>query len=127
VIDIITFSRNLADLRDVPFQEMLEIVETHAGQISDDLDLYDAETGQLTDAGEQLLRDQIIDEAPNATREVLDELRSAQGAVDAAEENLARRDAAIRKALSEGTPVREIVEITELSRQRVYQIRDGVR
>jgi len=117
----------LAEERDVPAADMLEIVRTYAGQISDDADLYDPETSEVTDAGAEVIIGSIASAAFYTEPSVLDELVEAQTDVDRQDERLGRRDAALRKALSEGVPVREIVEHTGLSRERVYQIRDGRR
>lgn len=116
-----------AEERDVPVADMLEIVKVYAGQISDDTDLYDVETGEISDAGAELIIGSIASAALYNSASVLDDLVEAQGDVDRQDERLSRRDSLLRKALSEGIPVREIVEHTGLSRERVYQIRDGRR
>lgn len=199
-----TLAAQLADERDVPTPEMTAIVEAYASQISDDPDLYDAETGEISNTGAELITTQIAEAALTSEASALDELMDAQAGigqandtttakfearmrddvssdasgnvprygvwnkatnawhgaeaglpyitltpeqaqlvarrrnridkvahaqadVDQQDERLARRDAAIRSALSEGVPVREIVAHTGLSRERVYQIRDGRR
>ena len=114
----------LADERDVPLTEMFEIVRAYADQFDDE---YDCETGELTDAGAQVIIEQMAAAAFTIVPSMLDEIAAAQALVDAAEDNLLARDTSIRAALSEGVPVREIVAHTGLSRERVYQIRDGRR
>lgn len=52
------------------------------------------------------------------------DLATARERVAAAEEKLAR---VIRIALHNGLPATEIAELAGISRQRVYQIRDGKR
>ena len=58
---------------------------------------------------------------------VLDTLAEAQRTLDSvtaeAEECRAARDRAIRDALAAGTPVPQVVAVTGLSRERVYQIK----
>lgn len=89
--------------------------------------MCDAEAGELTDAGAEVVIGSIASAALYNSSSVLDELMDAQADVGRHEEQLSRRDAALRKALSEGIAVREIAERTGLSRRRVYQIRDGRR
>lgn len=120
-------AERLAEERDVPVPEMLEIVRVYAGQLADDTDLYDVETGELSDTGVELIITSVAESALYTTASVLDELVQAQDDVNRQEDRLSRRDAAIRAALKEAVPVREIVEHTGLSRERVYQIRDGRR
>lgn len=97
-------------------------------------DGYEIESGELTDEAVGVLTSQAHDTwgpalaAPEQeAADARDELRSAQTLVDAHEGNLSRRDAAVRRALAAGIPVRDIVRETELTRSRVYQIRDGRR
>ncbi|MBF6315066.1 hypothetical protein [Nocardia farcinica] len=52
---------------------------------------------------------------------LLDEIADAAAAIKTAS---ARRDEAIRKAITNGVAVSKIAEAAELSRERVYQIRD---
>lgn len=127
MISLNDLAAQIADERDVPVADMLEIVKTYAGQISGDSDLYDAETEELTDDGAEVIIGSIASAALHNESSVLDELMDAQADVNRQPERLTRRDNAVRKALAEGTPVREIVEHTGLSRERVYQIRDGRR
>ncbi len=126
MISLSNLADQLADERDVPSADMLAIIEAYAGQINDDADLYDREAGELTDAGAELIVTQLAS-AAFSTGSMLDEIIEAQTLVDAAEQNREARDATIRAALKEGVPVREIVAHTGLSRERVYQIRDGRR
>lgn len=56
--------------------------------------------------------------------EATEALRDAQAALDEAE---ARRDAAVRLAVERGCRVIDVAEAAEVTRGRVYQIRDGVR
>lgn len=126
MISLSNLAEKLADERDVLAADMLAIVEAYAGQINDDPDLYNAEAGELSDTGAEIITDQIAG-AVWAEPSLLDELMAAQAEVDQQTERLSRRDAAVRKAMAEGVPVREIVEHTGLTRFRVYQIRDGRR
>jgi hypothetical protein len=127
--NIDTLTAQLADERDVPLADMGAIVEAYASQISDDTDLYDVETGEISDAGAELIIASVASAAIHNVTTVLDDLMDAQAeaSLDRQDERLSRRDNLLRKALAEGTPVREIVELTGLSRERVYQIRDGRR
>ncbi|OBA51628.1 hypothetical protein A5789_27210 [Nocardia sp. 852002-51101_SCH5132738] len=58
------------------------------------------------------------------TLEDLDVIADAMERMDSA---LDDRDAAIRRAIRKGVPVREIAAAARLSRERIYQIRDGRR
>lgn len=120
-------AEKIAEERDVPVPEMLEIVRVYAGLIADDTDLYDVEADEFSDAGAELIVTSVTESALYTTASVLDDLAEAQEDVDRQEDRLRRRDAAIRAALKEGVSVREIVKRTGLSRERVYQIRDGRR
>lgn len=99
-----------------------------------DEDLYDTETGQLTEAGEAVIRDQIAADYHGATpvayrhddllagiREAADQIAEHQRLAD---EWMRRRDELIRSAIREGVRVSAIADAAGLDRQRVYQIRD---
>lgn len=60
-------------------------------------------------------------------RPVLSELADAQHAVNLHEQQLARRDKAVRSAVEADVPVIRIADMTGLTRGRIYQIRDGRR
>lgn len=58
---------------------------------------------------------------------VLEDLEAAQGRVNEHADELIQRDDAIRASLGSGMTVMDVVNRTGLSRERVYQIRDGRR
>lgn len=58
---------------------------------------------------------------------VLEELEAAQNRVNRHETELGQRDEAIRAGLASGLSAMDMVNRTGLVRQRIYQIRDGVR
>lgn len=131
MIAIDTLAIELSDLYDIELEAARADVTAFADQISDEPQLYDIDGGNaLSDTGADLIRDQMSTVYGSGSidmDEARDELRSAQILVDVADEQLGRRDAAVRNALAKSVPVKDIVADTGLSRQRVYQIRDGRR
>lgn len=128
MIELRDLTADLADKYDTDTAAMREAVETYAGQISDDADLWDADAGELTEAGEEIVRGSVAAwQGDDRAIGALTELEDAQADVDKHEEQIARRDAAIRAAIKGLVPVTRIAEMTRLSRGRIYQIRDGRR
>lgn len=83
--------------------------------------------GPWTRDGNYLMANPLYHEAPLAVRpavaDALAALQAAPKPIEAAE----RRDEAVRNALAEGISVAHVRAVTDLSRARVYQIRDGHR
>lgn len=129
MIELRVLAADLADKYDTDTAAMLEAVRTYAGQVSGDADLWDAEAEELTEAGEEIVRGSVAawqgDEG--AQDAALAELAEAQADVDKHDEQIARRDAAIRAAVKQSVSALRIAEMTGLSRGRIYQIRDGRR
>jgi len=57
-------------------------------------------------------------------REIADAARAERAARERADAAAHERDELIRRALAAGVRVAEIVQVTGLHRQRIYQIRD---
>lgn len=125
MIELRDLAADLADKYDTDTAAMLEAVTTYAGQISDDSDLWDADAEELTEAGEEIVRGSVAAwQGDDRAIDALTELGDAQADVDKHDEQIARRDAAIREAIKDLVPVAQIAEMTRLSRGRIYQIRD---
>lgn len=129
MIELRDLADELAEQYDTDRTAMLEAVTTYAGQISDDTDLWDADTDELTEDGEEIVRGSIAAWQGDtiATDTILSELTEAQDAVNLHDEQTARRDGAVRAAIAATVPVIRIAEMTGLTRARIYQIRDGRR
>lgn len=130
----------LATKHDIDRAAAKAAIETYAGQLSDDATLYDETSGDLTDAGADLVRDQFAadyDGQPTPGNvganhvELRDEIKaSMQRANELAQERddeIARRDDLIRAAIKGGVRVEDIAQDVGLKRARIYQIRDGRR
>jgi hypothetical protein len=90
------------------------------------IDACDIDTdtdGTPLDSQWQILADVLGAPDPSNTSE-LAEVTAAANRITAAEQD---RDNAIRKALTAGYPVISIAKAADLSRARIYQIRDGRR
>ena len=94
-----------------------ETIDTLAGQINDDLALYDPATERVTEAGAELIRDQV-----RSGGSVGAELDEVVDAAQALAEAKSRRDAAVRAAFDEGVPRTRIAVAAGVNRSRVYQI-----
>jgi hypothetical protein len=63
--------------------------------------------------------------SPKAALRDVERATKARRRVDGdAREAMARQAAAIRSAIASGVPISELVRVTELTKQRIYQIRD---
>lgn len=110
-------------------------VDTYAGQIADDPDLYNDDV--LTEAGADLIAQQFAADydaaAPGAAAHT--ELRDAiTGTVTRIndltarrDEAISQRDALIRQAVAAGVRIEDIAVDAQLKAARIYQIRDGRR
>jgi len=113
-------------------------VTTLIDQISDDADMYNADTNTLTEGGLAILRAQLATETP--TDQTLDELAEATAAFSLADDAAdaasaawdtakrerddarARRNAAIRAAVAYGHPKSKVAAAADLSREMLYRI-----
>lgn len=96
----------------------LHTINTLCGQLADDPDLYNADTDTITDAGLEILADQI-----NATNPAGDDmLIDIEDATAARNEANERWQAAIFAAFACGRRRTKIAEAASISRERVYQI-----
>jgi hypothetical protein len=102
-----------------------DAVSVIADQLADDPDLYDSETGEISDAGMDLIRAQFADGDDNRTGLLDDVVAAAEAfrrADEAADEALRVRDAAIRDAVAYGHKRTHVAKAGEISRERLYQI-----
>lgn len=128
MIELRDLAADLADKYDTDTAAMREAVETYAGQISDDPNLWDTGAEELTEAGEEIVRGSVAAwQGGDEQVAVLTVLADAQADVDRQDERIARRDAAVRAAIKQQVPVARIASLTSLTRGRIYQIRDGRR
>lgn len=128
MIEIRDLAAELADKYDTDTAAMLEPVQTYAGQINDDPELWDEDAEELTLAGANIVRGAVAVWMGDDSQEALvSELMEAQEDVNKQEERLERRDAAVRAAMKGPMSADWIAQLTGLSRARVYQIRDGRR
>lgn len=112
-------------------------VDTYAGQISDDPDLYDG--GVLTEAGADIIARQFAADydtaAPGtvtrAHAELRDQITETARRIDdltaRRDETISERDGLIRQAIAAGVRVDDIAADARLKPARIYQIRDGRR
>jgi hypothetical protein len=135
IVRLETLALEMSEKYDIELQAARVDVASYHEQIADDdaLSAYDEDNGfAVTEEGAEIIRAQMatVYETGNFEQQAqdalarLDEASTRVKALDAALED---RDTAIRHALSIGLPVRVVVQHTELSRGRVYQIRDGRR
>lgn len=104
-----------------------ETIVTLAGQISDDPDLWNDDTQTLTQAGLDLLREQIgvhFNPADQTLEELAEATEAYRLASDAADDARARRDAAVRAAVKYGHPKSRVATAAEISREMLYRIID---
>ncbi|MBF6584448.1 hypothetical protein IU414_06700 [Nocardia farcinica] len=120
---IADLARQITDRTDIDYDAALTLATTYAVQCGyTDL----PEGGQAPHAEVSAEDAAFILEAAGVAAEIepptlLDEIADAAAAIKTAS---ARRDEAIRKAITNGVAVSKIAEAAELSRERVYQIRD---
>ncbi len=107
----------------------LSIVEVYVGQIADDPDLWNPDTLQLTDEGEQVVTAAVL----AANEQDLYSTHNAallEAIATTAKEILERtheRDSLIRAAMKTELPRAKIAAAADLTEARLYQIRDGRR
>lgn len=113
-----------------------DVVRVHVDQISDDLELWNAETGELTPAGVDLVTAAITESYATglhatAAQQLLEQIADEAAAIAVAERVAAaateRRDQLIRSALRTELPRAAIADAARLKPARLYQIRDGRR
>ncbi len=113
-----------------------DVVQVHVNQIADDVDLYDSETHELTDAGAALVAEVVAQSYAHGVvstkaDNLLALIDAERGAIEAAEEEVRerteRRDELIRAALRTELPRRMIADAAGVKEARLYQIRDGRR
>lgn len=109
---------------DIDYAAARDAVDVYAGQL-------DAPDGDLSDENAEHIRQALAAELNVASHAPLDAVinataNKANAELDAEEADRAWRDA-IRAAVSAGERVVEIAEAAGISRDRVYQIRDGRR
>lgn len=120
---IAALARRITDRTGVDYDAALTLATTYAVQCGyTDL----PEGGQAPYAEVSAEDAELILEAAGVASEIepptlLDDLADAVAAIKTA---TTRRDEAIRKAITNGVSVSKIAEAAELSRERVYQIRD---
>lgn len=113
-----------------------EVVRVHVDQISDDPDLWNAETDELTAAGVELVTGAVAESYAGgyhatAAQRLLDQIADEAAAIEAAERAVAeateRRDELVRAALRTELPRAAIADAAGVKPARLYQIRDGRR
>lgn len=114
----------IGDTMDIDYAAARDAVDVYAGQL-------DAPDGDLSDENAEHIRQALAAELNVASHAPLDAVinataNKANAELDAEEADRAWRDA-IRAAVSAGERVVEIAEAAGISRDRVYQIRDGRR
>lgn len=126
------YAQGVAENWDIPVDVAREHITACVEQIADDPDLWDAENEKIRRDGEYIIARKLQDvfmsrEADAAMAEV----RSATAKVESLTSELDNakqyRDAKIRTAIQRGKSVADLTQATGLSRERVYQIRDGRR
>jgi hypothetical protein len=113
-----------------------DVVRVHIDQIADDVDLYDPQTRELTDAGTALVTEAVARSYAQGfvsthADNLLALIDAEAGAIEAAEKEIAertgRRDELIRAALRTELPRAAIASAAGIKEARLYQIRDGRR
>ena len=127
-ISIRDLAEELADQYDTDLSATQEAVRTYAGQIDDDAELWDGDAEELTKSGANIVRAAFATtQGDDSMDALMSEIIDAQAAVNKHNEQLARRDAAIRAAMKGPVSAEWIAQVSGLTRARVYQIRDGRR
>lgn len=113
-----------------------DVVRTFVDQISDDTDLWNAETEQLTPEGVQVVTTAVAVSYANdlngtVAQRLLNEIAEAAAAIETFEgkvyEYTAERDELIRAALKTELRRADIAAAAGVKEARLYQIRDGRR
>lgn len=113
-----------------------EVVTVHVDQISDDPDLWNADTDSLTEAGVELVTGAIAESYARgyhatAAQQLIEDIAAEAAAIEAAERTVAerttRRDELVRAALRTELRRAEIAAAAGVKEARLYQIRDGRR
>lgn len=107
----------------------LSIVGVHLNAISDDPDLYNQDTRELTDLGADMVTEAVAATDHNGwygtrTNAILEAVAETTLFI---REKTAERDSLIRAAMKTEIPRGKIAEAADLSEARLYQIRDGRR
>lgn len=125
-------AEGVAENWDIPVDVARDHITACVAQIADDEALWDAEEERITRAGEYIIGRQLEDifmsrEADDAMADVRSAAAKVEQLTGGLDEAKHERDAKIRAALERGKSVSDLTEATGLSRERVYQIRDGRR
>jgi hypothetical protein len=113
-----------------------EVVQIHVGQVTEDPDLWNAQTRELTAIGADLVRGAVAESYAQsyhatAAQQLVEDIADEAAAIEAAEraiaEHTARRDELIRAALRTELPRAAIAAAAGVKEARLYQIRDGRR
>ena len=137
MIDVDTLARKIAATHGITTHAAArEVVIVHAEQLTDDPNLWNADTEQLTTAGEALVV-QAVDEAYTAgtlatsATTFLEDIAAAAAEMVTAERDLAtardRRDDLIRAAMRTELPRDAIATAGRIKPARLYQIHYGRR
>ena len=102
-----------------------ETIVTLIDQIADDPELWDSENQQITEAGMEILREQLSTSEPIGEDLLAEVERTAHIAAIAkavADEARKARDVAVRAAVAYGHKRTEVAERAGFRRERLYQI-----
>jgi len=117
-------AQQIGDTMDIDYAAARDAVDVYAGQL-------DAPDGHLSDENAEHIRQALAAEFSVASHAPLDAVIEATAAKDKANQDAEEADRvwreAIRAAVMAGERVVEIAEAARISRDRVYQIRDGRR
>lgn len=118
-----SIAERVAERADIDFSAALTRATAAAVKAGYD-DLYLSDDIEIPDSDAAFIIETVSTSAVlDGTREIDD----IADAVDRIATATLDRDAAIRKAIRAGVPVRQIAAAAQLSRERIYQIRDGRR
>jgi hypothetical protein len=123
----------VAQQREIDFTAARDVVSTYAGQISDDPDLWSADSETLSDDGVEVVLTAIAtayEHDLNSTGEghMLDELEDiTRRRAELVAELDDRRDQLVRTLMGTSVARKRIAEAAGLKEARLYQIRDGRR
>jgi hypothetical protein len=105
-----------------------DAIDTLVGQIADDPALWDDERQLISPTGMELISDQIATGSdPDMIAEVRAITLDRANAIAMTEDLEQQWQATIRRAVARGARVVDVAEAAEITRGRVYQIRDGRR
>lgn len=121
---------------EIPTDSARDLVETYVNQISDDVDLGDADTEALTADGIEVVSEAISEGYARkqwSTTEAimlaeLDDVTAELATIAAKQETLAeRRGQLVRSLMATSVARSEIAAAARVKEARLYQIRDGRR